>query len=121
MSEPDLIAALARCFEMPRPDDPSRKITQGYLAERIGVPPVEVSLWVNRKKPLPIDLVPRIDDACGKRRGWLLTDAGFVELPDSPEAAIAVDPRLDEEYRSRLVLMYEGVVQRLGRAQEPQL
>lgn len=113
--EPDLYGALQRCLEIPRPEadlNPSQTINQAYIARGTGIPQPDMSLIMRGKREPTLHEIARIEAVCGQRRGWLLVNAGCVDLGEcTPEQAIALDPRLPEDARPVVLKMYRAIVE----------
>lgn len=78
-------------------------LTQRELAERLTESQEQVSNWELRREPR-LSTVARLEEAIdsGRRRGWLLRQAGYVEDASTLEEMIDSDPRLDPRARGIL-------------------
>lgn len=87
----------------PDPHDP---------AKRMSFTQTKLSKWVTGDDRPPLEALPVIERAAGRKRGWILIAAGYVEdaAPTVPDAA-AMDPRLSPDKVSLLLTLYEALVQ----------
>lgn len=83
---------------------------QVALADAIGTDQGTVSKWENGKQRPSFEDVSAIEDACGRRRGWIYIHAGLVEDVTSIEDAIAVDKRLSDAQRAAVAGALLGVL-----------
>lgn len=87
-------------------------LTQVDLADRLQqrgwakVTQSQISKWVRGVSVPPLDILPDVDAACGKPRGYVLRHAGYVEDANDVLTALVVDPVLDDEDKSALRLLY---------------
>lgn len=102
---PDLTAAFAEAVRQLERLGVQRK----DLAARLGVEPSTVSRYVTGKLSVPLELLPAIDVMCGKRKGYVLRLAGFVDDEMSTEEAISSDPALTETGRATVASYYRFV------------
>lgn len=94
-----------------------RGLTQVQVAERMAVDQTRISRlangkWSEDRGPDPW-ILAKIEDAAGRPRGWILTQAGFVAEARTVPDAIAVDPALSDTQRGFLLTFYRGAVQEL--------
>jgi transcriptional regulator with XRE-family HTH domain len=87
-------------------------MTQTTLADAVGVDQPTVSRWERDEQRPSLEQLAAVDAATGRRRGFVLIAAGLVEGVQSVEAALALDPSLDDEQRRFVLNAYRaGVVQ----------
>lgn len=87
-------------------------MTQTALADAVGVDQPTVSRWENDEQRPSLEQLAAVDAATGHRRGFTLIAAGVIEGVQSVEAAIILDPSLDEEQRRFVLAAYRaGVAQ----------
>src|SRR4051794_23476468 len=92
--------AIRACYE--------GRLKQDELAERSGIPQQTISrLAVGESSPKFWHLIA-IEDACERPRGWILVQAGLVDLPTSVPEAVAMDPKLDDGQRRIVLDVYRG-------------
>lgn len=89
----------------------SAGLSQQALGERLGIDQSLISKYARGAVEPPLDLLPRVDHACGQPAGYVLRLAGYVTDCDV-SAAIASDPSLTPRYRRELVHYYEYVRER---------
>lgn len=78
-------------------------LSQGGLAEAVGVAQTTISKWELDAHP-SLDQIEAVCEALGLPRGQLLRDAGYVDdAPASPEEAIRADRSLRPEDRRALL------------------
>jgi transcriptional regulator with XRE-family HTH domain len=70
-----------------------------------------VSKWVRGVSMPPLEVLPDVDAACGRPRGYVLRLAGYVEDVDPTDvvAAIDADDQLTPEMKQSLKLTYKGL------------
>lgn len=86
-------------------------LRQSDVAEALGVDPAAVSRWSRGLQRIDLEYFPLIDDLCGKKRGYLLKKAGYVDDGSCDVlTAIDLDPRLDERGRRLMSTQYEVLV-----------
>lgn len=75
-----------------------------------------ISKWARGMRAIPLEVLPALDDVLGETKGYLLRKAGYVDPIDKADvqAAIAVDPELDEDGRTALTLLYRVLKSRAG-------
>lgn len=91
-------------------------LRQEDIAAALDVDQGTVSKWARGLARIDLDYFPSIDELCHQPRGYLLWLAGYVEWidPADVQAAIAVDPDLDEDGRTALTLLYRVLKSRAG-------
>src|SRR5688500_3037091 len=70
-------------------------LTQETLGQRLGIPQGTISKYARGEVAAPLDVLERVDEACGRPKGHVLRLAGYVD--DGPVdvlAAIESDPAL---------------------------
>jgi hypothetical protein len=98
------------------------RLSQGALARALGYSQPSVHQWVSGASLPKIVDIPRIEDACGRPRGFILHLAGLVAPVRTVEEALAMDPTLDDAGRSVVLGAYHGVVDHyrlIGDAPDP--
>ena len=83
-------------------------ISQQELSRRIGVDQTTISKYARGAVQPPLDLLPKVEAACGHPLGHILRRAGFVEEIDT-RGAILADAHLSVESRQALVRSYDGL------------
>lgn len=86
------------------------QMTQETLADAIGVDQPSVSRWERDEQRPSLEHLVAVEDATGRRRGFILIAAGLVDATPSVEAAIALDPALDDEQRGFVLHAYRAAV-----------
>lgn len=82
-------------------------LSQVALAEAIGIDQPRLSRYIRGIDLVPYELLPLIDKACGRRLGFVLERAGFVDREIDLETAIETVPDvIDEVDRSALLGLY---------------
>jgi len=92
------------------------RLKQGELAAAIGVTQPTMSEIETGKRPPTIDELVRIEQACDRPPGWVLSACGYGPSADGVLAALEADPELTDEGRELLAVTYEAARAR-GRAQ----
>jgi transcriptional regulator with XRE-family HTH domain len=94
-------------------------LSQVQVARRMGVDQTRISRlalgkWKPENGPDP-DVLARIEEACGRPRGWILIAAGYVADVGvlTVEDAINADRALTEPLRQALLGHYRGAVESL--------
>lgn len=77
----------------------SGRLTQDELAAKASIGQSTLSQWENGKSTPDLNQVRAIEDACGRPRGWIAVQAGYVEV-STLKTAIEVAPELDDQARS---------------------
>lgn len=67
-----------------------------------------ISKWKRGERPIPLDVLPVVDELCGQPLGYVLRLAGYVEAVDT-RGAIMTDPHLQPAMREALATMYDGL------------
>lgn len=87
-------------------------MNQDELGAAVGLPQPRVSDWegdAHQEVEEALELLGRIDVACGRRRGWLLVEADFIDA-DAAEVdvtrAIEADERLDRRAKDLVLYAY---------------
>jgi transcriptional regulator with XRE-family HTH domain len=87
------------------------RLTQDQLAEATGIPQSTISRLARGDTEPRLDVLKRIEEACGRPAGWIVIQAGYVADVKTVPEAIAVDPALVDDHARRSVLKaYAGVV-----------
>jgi len=83
-------------------------LRQEDLAAALDVDQGTVSRWSRGVQRIELEYFPRIDELCGRPRGYLLRLAGYVDDLDALDTvqAIRSDPRLDDQGRTTLEHLY---------------
>jgi hypothetical protein len=79
------------------------------VAAELGVDVSTVGRWATGERSVPIEMLPAIDSLCGKRKGYVLRLAGYVDDDLSIEDAIESAPELTETGRSTVLSYYRFV------------
>ncbi|HLU95235.1 MAG TPA: helix-turn-helix transcriptional regulator [Thermobifida alba] len=83
-------------------------LSQQELSRRIGVDQTTISKYARGAVQPPLEMLPKVERACGHKLGYILRRAGFVEDIDT-RTAILADPDLSLESRQALVRSYDGL------------
>jgi transcriptional regulator with XRE-family HTH domain len=102
-----LADALRACYEGQR--------TQVELAEALGKAQRTISSWVTGTREPSLDDIRDFESACGRPLGWVLTMAGFVSQPTTPEEAVELDTRIGDPDRRIILDVIEGAVARAAK------
>lgn len=105
-------AALGEAIQHARRD---ADLSQTDLAERIGIDQPRLSRYIRGVDLVPYDLLPLIDAACGKPKGHVLRLAGLVDEGVDVVAALQLDPKLGEDEREAMLLLYSTFLRRSER------
>lgn len=91
-------------------------MTRRELAERLGMSLSGVNSWAAGTRAPGLDDVARIEQACGRPRGWILSRAGYAPSTVDIEVdeAIRADHMLSPQWRDVLVHLYELAVAASG-------
>lgn len=82
-------------------------LSQQALSAATGIDQSLISKYARGATQPPLDVLPKIDAACGERTGYVLRLAGYVDDDLDIAAALAVDPSFpDAEDRAMLVRVY---------------
>lgn len=88
------------------------RTTQEKLAELLETDQSRVSKWERDHHRPSLEEVRAIEDALGRPRGFILVQAGLVELPQGLEDQIALDERLSDGERELLLASLSGLLAR---------
>lgn len=85
--------------------------SQTELAEQLDVGQSNISKWMRGVTRPSLDDLVRLEEVCGRRRGFILKAAGYIEesAPSTAEA-IQNDPRLDDLGRRIVLASYEAAL-----------
>jgi plasmid maintenance system antidote protein VapI len=85
--------------------------SQTELADLLGVGQSNISKWMRGVTRPSLDDIVRLEKVCGRRRGFILKAAGYVDeaVPSTAEA-IENDPRLDDLGRRIVLATYEAAL-----------
>lgn len=86
-------------------------LTQDEVAQRVeGLTQKRMSTFENGREP-QLDMIAALEEAIdpGRRRGWLLRAAGYVEDATTLERMIDSDPRLDARDRDTLKTLLRSI------------
>lgn len=86
------------------------RLTQTDVGRTIGVDQGTVSNWSRGVNQPGLDDIARVERACHRPKGWILTHGGFVDETISVLAAIEMDPHLNDAARAALRGAYQGIV-----------
>jgi len=59
----------------------------------------QISKWARGLVVPPLEVLPDIDAVCGRPKGYVLREAGYVDEIKGVEDAIRADPRLTPRYK----------------------
>lgn len=105
-------AALGEAIQHARKD---AGLSQMDLAERVGIDQPRLSRYIRGVDLVPYDLLPLIDAACGKPKGHVLRLAGLVDEGVDVMAALQLDPKLGDDEREAMLLLYSTFLKRSER------
>jgi transcriptional regulator with XRE-family HTH domain len=115
-ADPDL----ARGFTAALDELEQRGITRKDVAAALGVEPNTISRYANGVREVPVSSLPKIDALCGRRRGYVLRLAGYVDDDEIDVLeAVARDDSLTPEMRRSIALNYEGLRRLVSPPPEP--
>ena len=88
-------------------------MTRRELAEKLGMSLSGVNSWAAGSRAPTLDDIARLEEACNRPRGWILSRAGYAvsEVDIETERAIRSDPALNAEWRETLAGIYDLAVQ----------
>lgn len=83
--------------------------SQTELADLLGVGQSNISKWMRGVTRPSIDDLARLEETCGRPRGFILTAAGYVQCPETPGVVEAIerDPLVGDDLRKVLLKTYE--------------
>lgn len=105
-------AALGEAIQHARTD---AGLSQTDLADRVGIDQPRLSRYIRGVDLVPYDLLPLIDAACGKPKGHVLRLAGLVDEGVDVVAALKLDPKLGDDEREAMLLLYGTFLKRSER------
>lgn len=86
--------------------------TQDELAVATGFGQSTLSQWENGRSMPDLDQLRAIEEACGRPRGWIALQAGYVAGLTKIEDAIAMSPDLDDVGRDIVLKVYRANAKR---------
>lgn len=86
------------------------RMTQDELAAATGIDQGTISRWERGQGQPGLDQIRQIEDAAGRRRGFVLIAAGYVSVPATPRAMIETDAELENGYRVLVLSAYDGAL-----------
>lgn len=96
--------AIRACYE--------GRLKQDELAKRTGIPQQTISRLALGDSAPKLRHLPAIEEACGRPRGWILIQAGYVNDVVTVEQAIDIAPELNDTQRNVLKDVYFGILKR---------
>jgi hypothetical protein len=84
--------------------------SQTELADVLNVGQSNISKWMRGITRPSLEDIARLEETCGRPRGFILRAAGYVDCPGavSTAEAIEADPRLDDLGRRIVLATYEA-------------
>lgn len=88
-------------------------MTRRELAEKLSMSLSGVNSWAAGSRAPSLDDIARLEEACNRPRGWILSRAGYAvsEVDIETERAIRSDPALNVEWREILASIYKLAVE----------
>lgn len=82
------------------------RLSHTAAAKALGVSQPTVTRWAGGGVRPSLEDLARIEDACGRPRGFILHAAGYVSDVASVEDAVLMDPDLDDAGRAAVLAAY---------------
>ena len=97
-----LAQAVRECYE-------GVGMRQTQVAARTGLLQSQISRYSSGKDRPALEIIRTIEEACGRRKGWVLARAGFVDIPSTLPQMILMDPSLSHEAQVVLLASYRAL------------